>query len=500
MIRIGWSTKDVSTNEPVGMVGQFYQRISTGTLDETLITAMVIEREDVSIMVSGDFVSFEAGIIHEVRDAVRAKNPDIPAQNIILNATHTHTCPRYQLKTGFDVEGIDPAIYPPEKYRAFLVSEIANAVCEAYENRAEGSFAYGYGSAETGVSRRVVYMDDYGMRESGRPDSLSPNGHGVMYGKTNDPMFSGYEGSMDTNAYFFFTFDKNEKLTGAIINVACPSQCGEHERYVSSDYWHFVREFIYEKYGRIHILPQCAAAGDLSPHRLHANAARDRRAALKYGDDPKHTAIAEKSVYPSEYYNKMDIAERIYHAFDEVYSWAAKEKIKDAPVYHSVINPELDAWMITDEQYKTAKEELKKYEEENCFRPSKNCKNEKENRTVYYSVLGRYRAVIARYEQGIKTRSPELHNVRIGDVSFSSNPFELYIDYQHRIQARSPFTQSFIVQLAASVGVSGYLCTKRAKENMGYSAIIYSCSVSPEGGDQLVNYTVNDLIRLKEKS
>ena len=56
--------------------------------------------------------------------------------------------------------------------------------------------------------------------------------------------------------------------------------------------------------------------------------------------------------------------------------------------------------------------------------------------------------------------------------------------------------QTFAIQLAAATDCSGYLCTAPAAENMGYSANIYSCQVSPKGGDTLVEETVAELNRL----
>ena len=104
--------------------------------------------------------------------------------------------------------------------------------------------------------------------------------------------------------------------------------------------------------------------------------------------------------------------------------------------------------------------------------------------------------IIERYEKNSDFYEPEIHVISLGDIAFVSNPFELYISYQHRIQARSPFVQTFAVQLAASTSVRGYLCTAPAAENMGYSANIYSCSVSPKGGDTLVEETLAELEKL----
>ena len=89
----------------------------------------------------------------------------------------------------------------------------------------------------------------------------------------------------------------------------------------------------------------------------------------------------------------------------------------------------------------------------------------------------------------------ELHVLRIGDVAFATNRFELYMDYMHRIQARSPFAQTFVVQLTGVPGADGgtYLATERGVADKGYSACLFCNLVSPEGGQQLVNETVTVL-------
>jgi hypothetical protein len=62
-----------------------------------------------------------------------------------------------------------------------------------------------------------------------------------------------------------------------------------------------------------------------------------------------------------------------------------------------------------------------------------------------------------------------------------------------RIQARSPATLTCIVQLAGR-GTSGtYLPTFRAVEGGGYSAVIQSNVVGPEGGRMLVDESVRML-------
>jgi hypothetical protein len=69
-----------------------------------------------------------------------------------------------------------------------------------------------------------------------------------------------------------------------------------------------------------------------------------------------------------------------------------------------------------------------------------------------------------------------------------TNEFELFSDYGIRIQARSRALQTFIIQLA---GPGSYLPTEKAVKGGGYSAVIQSNMIGPEGGQLFVERTVN---------
>lgn len=499
MLKIGWSKRDISTDKPVMINGQMNMRISKGILDPIMLNCLVIENgADVAIFLSGDFVSGN-GVLNTIRRKVNILCPEIPAEKILFNVTHTHCGP--MIMTGNAQEevphdGID--IYPPDEYRAYMTDVAAEIIKEAYDNRQEGAIAYGYGYAVVSHSRRTVYFDDFSKRQSNTdgPKNLFVHGHAVMYGNTNDDQFSGYEGGADHYVNLMYTFDKTGKLTGAIINVPCPSQNSEMESHLTADYWHDVRQILYKKYGDIGILPQCAAAGDLAPRILHYHKAEQRRFALKYAD----TAIDNNFDKPTEKQRRMDIAQRICEAFDEVLSWAGKELIYDVEVKHSVRDISVPRRLVSDELYTDAITELAKLEQTGFVNTGDPAKDYYKN-TIHMSGISRYKGIVQRYnkQQEDPNTNVELHTIRIGDIAFASNPFELYIDYQHRIQARSPFTQTFIVQLCAKPDgnySAGYLATERAVANVGYSAAIYDNQVAPEGGNKLVEETLKDLFML----
>jgi hypothetical protein len=70
----------------------------------------------------------------------------------------------------------------------------------------------------------------------------------------------------------------------------------------------------------------------------------------------------------------------------------------------------------------------------------------------------------------------------------------LYLDYGVQIQARSPAPQTMLIQLATSGRRHAYyLPTPRAVAAGGYSAEATHNIVGPEGGQALVDRTVQEI-------
>jgi hypothetical protein len=101
--------------------------------------------------------------------------------------------------------------------------------------------------------------------------------------------------------------------------------------------------------------------------------------------------------------------------------------------------------------------------------------------------------VLNRYQMQESPNPPtscpvELHVLRLGDVAMATNPFELFLDYGLRIKARSRALQTFVIQLACDCAL--YLPTERAVKAGGYGAEVLVSDVGPEGGQVLVNRTI----------
>ena len=514
-IKIGWGRRSLDPGKPVAITGQFYVRVSMGELTPVTVSALAIENGDDSVIfVSADMVALRHAMLDTVIAKLAKIDPAIPGEKIVMNATHTHAGPNVAEKN-YPTE-ID--WMSPEETVEFLTGRIAEAVAEAWKNRAPGAIAYGYGFAAVGHSRRVVYLDDLSQRPAAKASpGFTVDGHARMYGNTDDPMFSHYEAGTDAFINLLYTFDAAGKLTGTIVNVPCPAQTNEHAWLLHAGFWHPVREKLRAKYGDIGIITQCAAGGDLSPRQLHYRQAELRRYQLKYPE--KYAYLCEHPLPVPEGFFKTpeetgkirlsevldmlraeDIAERISVAFDEVLSWAATAKESAPELRHTVKKVLLDRRLFPDDVYRAECANYEALMKKEFARTGDPWRDLKVN-SMLNSARNRCRNVMEIHDRERTDRqlTTWVHAVRIGGASFVSNRFELFIDYMHRIQARSPFPQTFIVQLTADHGSDGgsYLATERAVANKGYSASPYCNRVSPSGGQQLVEASLALLNEIK---
>ena len=516
-LQIGWGKRSIAQDGPVPITGQFYLRVSQGQYSPVLASALVISNEkDSVIFVTVDVVSFGADALRDIQTLLKKEMPEIPVEKIIINSTHTHAGPSARGHfNNVPLGGVK--IIPTEEVHKFQVRQVSDAIKEAWMKRAPGAIAYGYGFATTGHSRRTVYLEDVGKLRKA-VSGLSMNGRAVMYGGTNDKLFDGFESGTDAFINLLYTFDRKGKLTGAVINVPCPAQTNEGAWMLYASFWHHVREKLQAKYGDIGVIGQSAAAGDLSPRQLFYRDAEKRRYYLKYKDkidaymkNPMISPLMKKWTAEErrrqaeadviEFMRAEDIATRIVTAFDEVLSWAGQEKFTDPEFKHEIKTVKLSRRMfpkaLVEEEKKKHEEVMKlkfKTDGDEWSRLVANTNLDSRRRRVS-GILTRYN--IQDKEPAITT---DIHVVKLGNIAFATNRFELFLDYQHRIQARSPFEQTFIVQLVTDVyGVGSYLATEKGVANKGYSATPYCNQVSPKGGQELVEETLKLLNGLNLK-
>jgi len=398
---IGWAAADITPQKPVALVGQMHKRISVGVQDPLTATVLAIEtrgadgRKEQAVMISCDALFIRAQTQKKLQSSISAKITDLDATKLFLNATHSHTSPGFidNEFSGLYDTGNDPGVMKPSEFEAFFIDRISAAVVRAWSNRQPGAFSWGLGNAILGHNRRTVKF----------------NGTAKMYG-VNEPDFSHYEATDDDKVGMLFFWDKNNNLTGIVINTVATAQVTDGINFISADFYNESRIAIRKKYGEnIFLLFQVGAAGDITPANHEYIYRRAEQIMLK-----------RKGITA-----RQELANRLLNAVDDVMPYA-KNDIKDKTVFkHTVAKVELPLkdppslpFYLTDD-----------------------------------------------------VKPAEFHVIRLGDIAIATNPFELFIDYGLLIKARSKAILTFLVQL--SCHHSGYLPTERAAKGGGYSADNY---------------------------
>ncbi len=451
---VGTAEVDITPPEPVSVSGQFNLRIAKKV--ETPIVASIIALEsreegvsrDVAIMVSCDLLYIPSEILELVRKAVRVSLPELDTRKIFLNGTHTHTAP-VLLSDKYPIP--KKGVMQVGQYRTFLAERVAGAIVQAWKRRIVGSVSWGLSHAVVAYNRRAVYSD----------------GSARMYGKTDIAEFRNLEGYEDHDVNTLFFWHDFGKLVGVVVNVSCPSQEVESRSAVNADFWHPVREALRERYGeQLCVLAWTGASGDQSPHLMYRKAADERMRRLRG-------------------LSRLDeIARRIVSAVDDAYEAVKNDRHTDVRLIHKMETIQLPMRLVTEMEYAEAKEAVVKAAAQIEQNPEA-AKREYRRMKWYGMTVNRFNR---QRDEPKPTYEMELHVLRIGDVAICTNSFELFTDYGIRIKARSKAVQTFVVQL---VGPGTYLPTEKAVRGGHYSAVVHSSLVGPEGGDALVDRTVD---------
>ena len=488
-IKFGWSEASlVPEGKKVSLVGQFYERISDVVETPISVTALAMECDgDAAIFCGCDLVSTPRNLLNEVRAYILKDTPDFPADKLMISAIHTHTALGYARRSdsvGGSALNVLTQLMPNAKYeelvsyqgddlldgeeaRLFVVERIAKAATEAWANRAEGLYATGFGRAAVGMCRRVCYDD----------------GSAKMWGDVDSANFTELEAGNDSGVELMFTYTPDKKLTGVIANVACPAQVLEHRSFNSSDYMGKLKRNLREKFGAdIQMLGLVSPAGDQCPRDMIRWVQPESPI-----DDPNIERNEPK--YRRQDPSMFDISgcERIARrlATEVEYALAdVTEYIGDTTLEHKKMMLDLPLRRVTPTEYAAAKKAIEDFGKALG------------DGTINFADNARmhvYAGTVARFEvQKTKDIVPiEVHVLRLGDLAFATNPFELFLNYGNQIRARSKAAQTFLVQL--SCGAQGYLPTKKAEEGSHYSAYVSSGSVGHAGGDMLVRKTLAEI-------
>lgn len=459
---VGTAEVDITPKLPVALSGQGHLRVATAVETPLQVSIMAIESRvadkttETAFFAACDLVDIPPAYHAGVRKAVKKLSSAIDTAKVILTATHTHTAP--VMDSSFVNYPIPAGITQPEDFTAFFIERVSAGIVKAWNNRVACTASWGLTHAVVGYNRRSAYFD----------------GTALMYGGTYFPGFAGIEGYEDHDVNTLFFWNAKQELIATGVSVACPAQKTENGTAVNADYWHEVRLALKKKFGnKLCVVGWIAAAGDQSPHVMYRHKA----------DVRMHTLSGRK---PME-----EIGRRISNAVVEAHDIVKNDQRKQMPLVHKHEDLLLPMRMVTRKEYLDL---IKNRDDLAAKIAGDNKLAEKLNVDMHFSAR-----IARRYEdqqQGKQLILPtEIHIVRVGDIVICTNPFEMYTEYGIRIQGRSKALQTFVVQLA---GEHSYLATEKAIKGGGYSAMVSSTPVGAEGGQMLVDRTVDLIAEVME--
>ena len=489
-LQIGWSEISITPDKPASLAGQFAERISQYIEKPLTATALAIEAGDEQlVLVNADILVISYNLTEALKEKLAGNALGLDPTKVIWSAAHCHTAPYYnrinrntkfggattpkmlmesQLPPGRRyVETVTTQrsdIITNDEMLQLLTDRLAQVTLEAWANRKPGGYSNAFGRAVVGHCRRATYLD----------------GTAQMWGNTNTAEFHALEAGSDTGVELLYVFDEAKKLTGIVANLACPAQCVQHRLFISPDFWGEAKKLLRERFGEdIFLLPLCSAAGDQCPVDLVRWVEPESDL-----NDPNCTRVnpPKRKADPSMFdlAGMRKVGRRIAREIIDVFEEGLEEAQYDVPMIHKSLMLQLPLRRVTAEEVANAKAAIARYFEEH---PGDMHFSDAANLQVHIGILQR-----SDLQEKMPILDTEVHIVRLGNIAFASNPFELFLDYGNKLKACSPAEQTFLVQLAN--GAEGYLPTEKAEQGGHYSAFVSSGLVGHEGGNQLVDDTL----------
>ncbi|MEO2046886.1 MAG: neutral/alkaline non-lysosomal ceramidase N-terminal domain-containing protein [Pirellulales bacterium] len=424
----------IDITPPIGyrMSGYFHERLSTGVKDPLLAKAIVFSQGDtVAALVVCDLVGIAPEVSSESRRLI-ADQIDIPANNVSIAATHSHTGPLYwgALRDQFHQvtiarEGSDSR----EKfdYPAFLTKQLVAAVDLAKQNLAVVNL-----SAGSGTENRVAFNRRFLMK----------NGRAKTWIGLNHPDVIRAAGPIDPEVGLIrFDGVVSGKPHASITCYALHLDTLGGTEY-SADYPYYLQQDLAKAYGdRFVSLFGIGTCGDIN----HANTSTKER-------------------------NKTDeigrmLAESVAQAMPDLQPVSGPS----LAVAHKVVN--VPKQKFTTEQIAQAKKEMARVGD----------------RDVPFAKRVEAYKITALQHYPSELIPLEIHAFRLSpDVAIITLPGEIFVELGLHIKSNSPFKTTLVIELANDA--PGYIPTNKAFVEGGYEVI--NSRIAPGGGEMLVETAI----------
>ncbi|MFA7157730.1 MAG: neutral/alkaline non-lysosomal ceramidase N-terminal domain-containing protein [Kiritimatiellia bacterium] len=436
----GAATRDITPAMPVFLAGYPHAaRVSTGAHDPLLASAIHLSDGRTPLLLIGlDILYISQQSTAICREAIN-KSIGIPAGNILISATHTHSGPVTADQLAWRN---DPAVPAPDPgYMEHLHNGIIGAGIAAHTAAQPAEIAITSASAE-GIGRNRL-----------------------------DP-----KGPFDPEVGLLAVRSKSDSRLYAldIIYGMHPTVIHEDTKLASSDFPHYTRQHIIEKHPGITPVYHNGPCGNLSPRYdvKGQTFTEAERLGRKLG---KLIVKSLKALKDSDFSSNIPLVVK-------------SRKIKLTPNKFPPV-PEAEA------RLRAARDRFEQLKRERAPRGA--------FRTAECVVFGAENALALTQAQAAgelarrqaEYAKAEVQVLRIGDAFLAGLPGEIFVEYALEIKQRAP-KRAFVIGLANGE-LQGYIVTPAAARAGGYEAAW--AMFAPESGRRMVKAALNLIDKMKEE-
>lgn len=441
-LSVGVAVADITPPQGWRMSGYFHERINTGTHDPLLAKAMVFAQgQERAALVICDLLYLSREVSDRARGTA-AERTGIPAANIAIAATHSHTGPLYSgpLRNLFhrqavERHGSDP--HEPIDYAAMLVERLAEVIAEAQSALRPVRLEAGAVREERLSFNRRFHMKDGSVRFNPgqqNPDIVRP------------------AGPIDPDVGLLVVRDAASGEPSAALTVFALHLDTTGGTEYSADYPFYLEQRLREAHGQRFVsFFGPGTCGDIN----HIDVSiRGRRGAEEIG-----TMLAETVL------EGMGKAEPLTRP-----SLAVRSRTLDLPMHR--FEPERIAW---------ARENLPRVG------------------TGELSFLDQVEAsrIVDIQDRGGRVLPVEVQVFRLSaDVAVVTLPGEVFVDLGLAIKRASPFAKTLVISLTNDG--PGYLPTEKAFAEGSYETV--NSRIAPGGGEKMVEVAIELLESLSMSS
>ncbi len=435
----------VDITPPIGwrLSGYFHERLSTGTHDPLRAKAIVLRQGSRrAALVFCDLIGVPLEVSRQARRLAEQQS-GIPAPNILITATHTHTGPLYfgALRQEFHSRAVDTGGRDPQEpidYSARLVERIGQAIADAQAALRPVKLQAGVGKQQGLSFNRRFHMKDGSVRFN--PGKLNPDI--VRPAGPIDP---------DVGVLLFADRGDNRPLASLTVFALHLDTVGG--TLYGADYPHYLQQSLRQKLGAEFVsLFGLGTCGDINHIDVsHRRPQSGQQEAKRIGDALGATVQAELP--------RLSDVKRP--------ALAVRHEIVHVPLQR--FEPEEIAW-------------------------ARKLMQNVGDRTVPFLERVRASKIMACWVQGGERLPMPVQVIRLGpQVAVVALPGEAFVDLGLAIKRGSPFETTLVVELAHDA--PGYVPTRKAFAEGSYETV--NSRIQAGGGELLVETAFRLLKDLK---